>query len=255
MPFFVFIFIFTIFITGAKEPILPAHKFRPGDIVTISQNIKASASVNFSATSGSAKATASGKKSTSTSAPSTSSSASTNASSSSETNDEADTAQGVVYRSSDTRITVALRDPLPSHLQDCVLRLDMGANDVTYKRCCSVLKSLSEDTYSSLPSARLVDVLFGKTEPEFAAEKIDPKKINWVNAGLNEVQKDTIAFALSAKDLALIHGPPGTGKVSSFSILFLTCLIKEAITKIFFILLNLLFIYFAIYDRPQRLLN
>jgi DNA polymerase alpha-associated DNA helicase A len=34
-----------------------------------------------------------------------------------------------------------------------------------------------------------------------------------LDAGLNSTQVEAVKFALAAQDVALIHGPPGTGKV------------------------------------------
>jgi len=38
---------------------------------------------------------------------------------------------------------------------------------------------------------------------------------SWFNKNLNEFQKDTIMHCLSSRELALIHGPPGTGKTTT----------------------------------------
>ena len=52
---------------------------------------------------------------------------------------------------------------------------------------------------------RRKDVLFGRTEPEFE-EGIRPFIEN------NDAQNEAVNLAVNAKDCALIHGPPGTGK-------------------------------------------
>ena len=76
------------------------------------------------------------------------------------------------------------------------------------------LQSLSESEYS--PFMR---VLFGLSSPTPVPTNLDdPDKgsclgtIEWNDPSLNESQKDAVKFALASKEVALIHGPPGTGK-------------------------------------------
>ena len=37
----------------------------------------------------------------------------------------------------------------------------------------------------------------------------------WYNKNLNEVQKDAVMHCLKSKEIAVIHGPPGTGKTTT----------------------------------------
>lgn len=37
---------------------------------------------------------------------------------------------------------------------------------------------------------------------------------NWFNTSLNETQKEAVKFAIAQPHLAIIHGPPGTGKTT-----------------------------------------
>lgn len=39
--------------------------------------------------------------------------------------------------------------------------------------------------------------------------------IQWVNQGLNTAQKAAIQKSLVCQDIAMIHGPPGTGKTTT----------------------------------------
>ena len=46
------------------------------------------------------------------------------------------------------------------------------------------------------------------------------------NNNLNESQKEAIEFALKQKELAVIHGPPGTGKTTTF-VEYITLEVKQ----------------------------
>ncbi|KAM7219151.1 DNA-binding protein smubp-2 [Rhypophila decipiens] len=73
------------------------------------------------------------------------------------------------------------------------------------------LKKMSDSEYSVF-----IRVLFGQGSPSPVPRDLgsDPEwgKIEWVDPSLNESQKDAIRFALASREIALIHGPPGTGK-------------------------------------------
>ncbi|KAG7292579.1 hypothetical protein NEMBOFW57_002614 [Staphylotrichum longicolle] len=62
-----------------------------------------------------------------------------------------------------------------------------------------------------------IRVLFGLSSPAPVPADLgrgDPEvgEVEWVDPTLNESQKDAIRFALASREIALIHGPPGTGK-------------------------------------------
>lgn len=52
-------------------------------------------------------------------------------------------------------------------------------------------------------------VAFGHTTP---LQPDDGGSVEFIDPTLNDSQKDAIRFALASRDIALIHGPPGTGK-------------------------------------------
>lgn len=58
----------------------------------------------------------------------------------------------------------------------------------------------------------LTQVLFGQSSPTPMSEDDLKADLKWSDPSLNESQKDAIRFALASRDIALIHGPPGTGK-------------------------------------------
>ena len=58
----------------------------------------------------------------------------------------------------------------------------------------------------------LARVLFGQSSPTPVTSADLSEPIEWSDPSLNDSQKDAIRFALSSREVALIHGPPGTGK-------------------------------------------
>jgi superfamily I DNA and/or RNA helicase len=56
------------------------------------------------------------------------------------------------------------------------------------------------------------DVLLGLHEPRFGREHPVPFATT-----LNPPQEQAVRFALSARDLAIVHGPPGTGKTTTLT--------------------------------------
>jgi ATP-dependent RNA/DNA helicase IGHMBP2 len=116
---------------------------------------------------------------------------------------------GVVYRVGERRITIALdEDPEEDFAEP--LRLLRVANDVTYRRLESALESLR--AYERGPASRLRDLCFGLRDPR-APEP--PPDWTPLDAALDASQREAVALALGAQDLALVHGPPGTGKTTT----------------------------------------
>lgn len=100
-------------------------------------------------------------------------------------------------------IKVAFDKRVPKWAIKKKVRLDLYANDITFRRMEDNLNHLS---------------LKGKNALEYILNERNPKKnrptpyIAYIDENLNESQKSAIENALSCENFFLIHGPFGTGK-------------------------------------------
>ena len=118
---------------------------------------------------------------------------------------DGDSVQGVVSgRRSDT-IEVAV-DDWPSGDR---FRLDLSPDEVTRKRQASALE-VAKNASGRLGQLR--DIFLGDRDPSFRENMPTPQHLS---ERMNPSQRDAIRHALSANDLAIIHGPPGTGKTTT----------------------------------------
>ena len=85
----------------------------------------------------------------------------------------------------------------------------LSSDEVARQRQISALRQAEQAERGRL--AQLRDVLLGARPPARLAEKpLAPTAIS-----LNESQMLAVQFALGAQDVAIIHGPPGTGKTTT----------------------------------------
>ncbi|KXJ95477.1 DNA-binding protein SMUBP-2 [Microdochium bolleyi] len=103
------------------------------------------------------------------------------------------------------------------------------ADEVTHKRMSQTmdrLHGMGEAEYSIF-----VRTLFGLSSPSPVPRDLssDPTYgvIDWVDPSLNESQKEAIRFALASREIALIHGPPGTGKTHTLIELILQLIKRD----------------------------
>lgn len=67
------------------------------------------------------------------------------------------------------------------------------------------LEKMEESEYTTLTR-----VLFGLDTPTPVSQ--DEAEVEFLDQTLNDGQRDAVGFALASREVALIHGPPGTGK-------------------------------------------
>lgn len=99
-------------------------------------------------------------------------------------------------------------DELPDWCDEGKLGINLLFDETSYKEMDIAMEKVIHAGNNRL--AHLRDVLYGLKEPQF--EKLtSPLHIT----RLNQSQNDAVNKIISAKDLAIIHGPPGTGKTTT----------------------------------------
>lgn len=120
--------------------------------------------------------------------------------------DEKFSVDGTLYEVDEYRVSVALdKDLLELPQGRCTV--DLLGSDATYRRMQKALR-MAPHAHGRL--AELRDVLLGLLPPQHAPAHVPL----FYNTSLNEFQRQAVVSALGAKDAALIHGPPGTGKTT-----------------------------------------
>ncbi|MBK7456504.1 MAG: IGHMBP2 family helicase [Anaerolineales bacterium] len=117
--------------------------------------------------------------------------------------------RGIVSRSHKDMIQVAFTQEPEWDSDRPTFRLDRSTDEISRQR-----QRLALETARGAKGTRLSvlrDVLLGKQNPVFNKLEFPVP----FNKKLNDSQNQAVAFALSAEDVAIIHGPPGTGKTTT----------------------------------------
>ena len=127
--------------------------------------------------------------------------------------------RGVVCERDESLIHVALNES-PDADDGTLFRLDRADDETARLRQKQAL-----DRAAAAKGDRLADlrrVLLGEAPPQFALlTDFTP-----VDESLNASQREAVRFALSARDVAAVHGPPGTGKTTT-----LVEIIRQAVRR------------------------
>ena len=128
--------------------------------------------------------------------------------------------RGIVCERSRLDLRVALNDPPDNDERSTTYRLDLSVDETARQRQAAALERARSASRDRLADLR--NVLLGENAPEFRPETpLEP-----LDRNLNASQIDAVQFVLSAKDLAILHGPPGTGKTTT-----VVELIRQAIRR------------------------
>ena len=121
-----------------------------------------------------------------------------------------DRLEGVISFQNGNRCKINLRvDELPDWASNGKLGIELLFDDKSYEEMQAALKAAAK-LATDEKDGRLVRILSGKEEPAFNSETAI-----FAAPQLNESQQESLYSILSARELAIVHGPPGTGKTTT----------------------------------------
>lgn len=118
--------------------------------------------------------------------------------------------EGTISYQSGNKLKITLRtDELPDWARDGKLGIDLLFDDNSYDEMENALK-LASTLGESANGGNLINILTGTGSPTFQSS-IAPVAFTQLNAS----QQTAVTRILSANELAIVHGPPGTGKTTT----------------------------------------
>ena len=158
-----------------------------------------------------------------------------------------DRIEGTISHQNGNKLKITIKDDeLPEWSRDGKLGIDLLFDDNSYDEMNDALKTASEQSEKST----LIQVLTGEKSPTFMPLSVSPQTTTGLSsmktqttagvqssvetqttAGLNESQSRAVDKILTTNELAIVHGPPGTGKTTTL-IQAIKALIKQENQKI-----------------------
>ncbi len=124
-------------------------------------------------------------------------------------NPQTDRVEGTISHLNKNFLRITLRtDALPDWSRDGKLGIDLLFDDNSYEEMQSALKKAS--AIAETKDGHLVQVLTGQSNPTF-----QENPSGFLHPSLNPSQNTAVDTILRANDLAIVHGPPGTGKTTT----------------------------------------
>ena len=134
-----------------------------------------------------------------------------------------DRIEGIISHQNGNRLKITIKDDeLPEWSRDGKLGIDVLFDDNSYDEMNDALKTAA-DLREKSP---FIQVLTGQKSPTFKQNTN-----HYLGKNLNESQSKAVDKILSANELAIVHGPPGTGKTTTL-IQAIKALIKQENQKI-----------------------
>jgi len=116
--------------------------------------------------------------------------------------------EGTLYDVGDNHVTVAIDGRPPDQLPQGHCQLSLLGSDATYKRMRQAIGVVRRTEKPDL--SRLRNIFLGEREPSWS----QAAALELYNPRLNEFQVQAVERCVGAEDVALVHGPPGTGKTT-----------------------------------------
>lgn len=123
--------------------------------------------------------------------------------------DEKDsTTQGVISFIRDNKMRIVINsDELPDWINDGKLGVNLLFDEGSYREMNKALKEVLNAEHGRLADLR--EIFYGAKEPSFK------NGFEFQSVNLNESQNKALTNIFNAQDIAIIHGPPGTGKTTT----------------------------------------
>lgn len=123
-------------------------------------------------------------------------------------NAKTDRVEGTISHITANRLKITLRtDELPEWAENGKLGIDAIFDRNSYEEMENALKQAP--LLAEKKEGRLINILTGEQQPTFQTVTTH------LLPGLNATQQDAVTKILAANELAVVHGPPGTGKTTT----------------------------------------